>query len=188
MSGVYVPYHQRQNKAVDRQLFIDILQRVNRKISIQKALYVGFGGAYLEDFKLIHAVFGSKRMISLEMDESAWKRQKFNRPLSCINCLNMTSGDFINDLRGRTDGANNLVIWLDYASANGIGEQIQEFRTILPKLARYDVLKITINANPNTLHENQFDSDGKKLAQEELLKLRAEELKSRSRIHRSRCR
>ncbi|WP_407928292.1 O-methyltransferase, partial [Collimonas silvisoli] len=57
MSGAYVPYHLRQNKAVDRQLFVDLLTKLNRYKAIGDYSYVSFGGPYLEDFKLVHSHF-----------------------------------------------------------------------------------------------------------------------------------
>ncbi|MGZ5528135.1 MAG: O-methyltransferase [Limisphaerales bacterium] len=185
MSGAYVPYHQRQNKAVDRQLFIDLLQRVNRRVPITDAVYVGFGGAFLEDFKLAHTTFDIKKMISLEINEAAFARQRFNLPLGCITCLHMASGEFVSEYRNLIDKhaprAKSAIIWLDYASAGveALREQIQEFQSLISKMAKGDVLKITVNAAPRALLENEFDTDGKRHTAEKMRELRAAVLYSK---------
>lgn len=182
MSGAYVAYHQRQNKAVDRQLFIDILQKLNRRIPISDSIYVGFGGAFLEDFKLIHTVFGVKKMISLEINEAAYKRQQFNLPLACIECLNIPSGDFVSDFRNLIEAhaprAKNNVIWLDYAKAGAtaLREQLMEFEALLGKMAEGDILKITLNASPRPLFENEFDAEGRRLSVDAMKQRRSEAL------------
>lgn len=176
MSGAFVPYHQRQNKAVDRHVFIDLLTRVNRIRSIGEYKYVSFGGPFLEDFKLLHTHFGNTNLVSLEKNPVALGRQAFNRPLSCIDCKSIDSGTFVDGY----EAVENAIIWLDYAEANKTAEQFSEFQTILSKLMSYDILKITINANPNSLHrEGGFEKDGKRETLEACLNQRLSKLKLR---------
>jgi len=163
VSGALVPYHQRQNKAVDRHLFIDLLVRLNRRLPITDYTYVSFGGAFLEDFKLLHGAFGNRKLISLENDQMAWKRQQFNVPLSCIECLHKDSADFV----ATYSIEGNAIVWLDYASAGETRQQFNEFQALLPKLRRYDILKITFNANPNSLRDSRStDEAGKRETKE----------------------
>lgn len=147
MSGALVPYHQRQNKAVDRHVFIDLLGRLAHRLPIADYAYVSFGGAFLEDFKLIHAAFGNKHLISLEMDEVAWARQQFNLPLSCIKPIKTTAGEYIQGYALN----KNAIVWLDYAAAMQTRVQLEEFQALLKKLRTFDIVKITLNANPNSL-------------------------------------
>jgi len=59
-SGSTIPYHLRQNKAVERVLFEEQLKLVSTWLEsleatpIEKYRYIGFGGPFLEDFKSIH--------------------------------------------------------------------------------------------------------------------------------------
>jgi hypothetical protein len=176
VSGALVPYHQRQNKAVDRHLFVEILMRLNRRVPIAKYTYVSFGGAFLEDFKLMHAAFGNSKLISLEQNETAWKRQLFNLPLSCIQCLRQKSGDFVDTYAIAT----NAIIWLDYAAARKTREQLGEFQALLPKLREFDIVKITMNVNLDTLRSaGTRDQDGKIESAEVLGQKRFEELQRR---------
>lgn len=176
MSGALVPYHQRQNKAVDRQLFIDLLTRVNRYLPIADYNYYSFGGAFLEDFKLIHSHFGNEKLFSIENDATAFARQKFNLPLSCITCMKKDSSVFVDEFTSH----NNSIIWLDFAEASGTREQLQELQALLPKLLVGDVVKITLNANPGVLHgSKETKPDGKRETTEEINKLRLDKLKER---------
>ena len=82
MNRSFIPYHLRQNKAIDRNLFIELLRMINRRFLIRKYEYISMGGPFLEDFKGIHASTGISKMTSFEMDRNTFLRQKFNRHLS----------------------------------------------------------------------------------------------------------
>jgi hypothetical protein len=158
MSGENVPYHLRPNKFVERALFVELLTHVNAVQPIPDYLYVGFGGPYLEDFKVLHQQFGIKHMLSLEQEAWVHQRQQFNIPYSCVKCRNQTSGEFLADYDEavRPYGKKRKVlIWLDYAQANGTRRQLNEIRDLTPHLRLYDMLKVTLNANPNTLASEQ---------------------------------
>src|SRR6185312_1491718 len=87
----------RQNKHVERELFLDILAHVDRVRPIKSYLYVGFGGAYLEDFRVLHSHFGNTAMLSLEQESWVYDRQLLNIPYGCVKCRNMTSSQFIQE-------------------------------------------------------------------------------------------
>ncbi len=154
MSGARVPYHLRQNKHVERELFLDLLSHVGRKVHIGDYLYIGFGGPFFEDFKAIHSRLGIKEMLSIEMEGWVFKRQKNNIPYGLIKHKNINSSDLLKDMSvivAEFPKAKRLLCWLDYASPKGLPTQIAEVRTLLPKLERYDIVKVTFNANPSAL-------------------------------------
>jgi hypothetical protein len=154
MSGERIPYHLRPNKFVERALFLEVLGQVNSVQPIDAYLYVGFGGPYLEDFKVLHQHFGIKHMLSLEQEEWVYKRQKFNIPYSCVRCRHQSSAEFISSFDDtiHSYGRNRRVlIWLDYAAANELRAQLEEIRALIPRLQPYDMLKVTLNANPAVL-------------------------------------
>lgn len=149
MSGGQVAYHLRPNKAIERQIFVELLTRFHGFRAIYDYTYVGFGGPFMEDFRIIEGHFGVARMISLEGDAAVIERQKFNRPFTSIECRQQLSGEFIANYA--TDVSGNAIIWLDYAKANDRRAQLGEFQSLLTKLQAYDVIKITMNANVATL-------------------------------------
>lgn len=153
MSGEKIPYHLRPNKFVERALFVDLLAHINRYSQISDYLYVSFAGPYLEDFKVIHAAFGNRKMLSLEQSDWVYQRQQFNVPYGCVQCTNKTSQQFITDYTDilGTFGNPRALIWLDYAAADKMREQLTEFEALVAKLKQLDILKITVNANPSSI-------------------------------------
>lgn len=176
MSGALVPYHQRQNKAVDRHLFIDLLALVNRYKPISGYTYISFGGAFLEDFKLLHSQFGNVQLISLENDPVAWGRQQFNQPISCIQCVRQDSSTFITNY----SISGNAIFWLDFADAKRTRQQIEEFQSLLGKMQAYDIVKLTLNANPNVLRDSHStDEDDRRETSDVRNEKRLSELRRR---------
>lgn len=147
MSGSSIPYHLRHNKAIDRNLFVDLLSRVGRFRNISAYRYIGFGGPFLEDFKTLHAALRISKMISIEADENVSLRQKFNLPLSCMELRNDNSGEFIADF----DFYEDCIVWLDFTDPSKIGEQLAELEVLINKLQSGSVFKITLNAAASSL-------------------------------------
>ena len=143
MSGKIIPYHLRQNKAVDRYAFIELLARIDRFLPILEYRYIGFGGHSLEDFKYIHDRFGLKNMTSIESDEEVFKRQEFNQPSGCIDRINQGSSEFIDDYNRE----EKTISWLDYVEAAKLRTQVEEFQQVIIKSDIFDIIKITLNAN-----------------------------------------
>jgi len=144
MNAQTIPYHLRPNKAVERNLFMDLLSIVNAYKKISDYAYIGLGGPFLEDFKGMHESFEVKRMISIEMIESVHKRQLFNAPVNCIDFLKKFSGEFIDDYVSE----GNAIFWMDYSNPRETLTQLDEIRRLIPRLIPRDIVKITLNVNP----------------------------------------
>lgn len=162
-------YHLRPNKYVDRQIFAEVLKSLNRNIEIQDYTYIGMGSYMFDDFKLLHNTVGINQMISLETDPEVYKRATFNRPLKCIELIQQSTTDYIASMD--PDNCNH-VFWLDYTDPSGIGAQFDDFCRLISTLNEYDIIRITLNANPAAL--------GKPSSQDtDLWEYRLEELKDR---------
>lgn len=176
MSGTRVPYHLRLNKAVDRQLFLELLSRLQRHVDIVKYDYIGFGALFFEDFRAIHSTFGTRRMISLEPDATSYRRQLFSRPLSCIICRNQDSSSYIRTF----SSSRSTIHWLDYTDPNKLRDQLQDIETLLPKLDTGDILRVTFNANPEALGSTKTQKEnGEWCSTDEVRKARLEKLQER---------
>ncbi|WP_315768188.1 O-methyltransferase [Bradyrhizobium sp. SZCCHNR2012] len=156
MSGQAVPYHLRPHKTVDRRLFLDLLARFERWIPLDRYAYISMGAYPLEDHKLVHRVLGITRLIAFDMEPDIVARQKFNRPIDGCHCLHCKSGELIEKLDHvladcSCSDATGIVVWLDYTDPKQIGQQIREFQNLLGKLKAGDVVRVTINAHPNSL-------------------------------------
>jgi hypothetical protein len=147
MSGATIPYHLRQNKAINRNLFLELLARVGRWKNISDYAYVGFGGPYLEDFKQIHGGLRLSDMTSLDTSENTTKRQAFNAPVSGIKIRNQSSGEFLM----KHEFVTPSVVWFDYTAPSEIGTQLSETELLVRKLRAGDIAKITVNCSPETL-------------------------------------
>lgn len=146
-AGSSLPYRLRPNKAVDRELFLSLLMRLAPKLALEKYHYVGLGGPFLEDFRLIHGRVGIAKMTCIETEEQVHKRQLFNRPIASIECIHKSLEDYLDE----TNLDSPAIIWFDYTEPKGITSQIERFARTIGTVPIGSVLRITLNANPSSL-------------------------------------
>ena len=140
-------YKLRPNKAVDRELFIALLTRLSAPLRIENYHYVGLGGAFLEDFRMVHARLGITRMTSIDSDEQTHLRQRFNRPIESVECVHVELEDYLDE----TEFEVPVVLWLDFTDPKKIQSQIDLFARQVEELPIRSILRITLNANPSSL-------------------------------------
>lgn len=160
-AGSSLPYRLRPNKAVDRELFLSLLMRLAPKLALENYHYVGLGGPFLEDFRLVHARLGVAKMTCIEVEEQVHKRQLFNRPVATIECVHKNLDDFLDE----ADFDSPAIIWLDYTEPKNITTQIERFARTIGTVPIGSVLRITLNANPASLgkpdlHDISVESEG----------------------------
>jgi hypothetical protein len=146
-TGSSLPYRLRPNKAVDRELFLSLLMRLTPSLALERYHYVGLGGAFLEDFRLVHARLGITKMTCIETEEQVHRRQVFNRPIPSIVCVHSTLEDYLDE----HDFDTPAVIWFDYTEPKGITTQIERFARTIGTVPIGSVLRVTLNANPTSL-------------------------------------
>lgn len=146
-AGSSLPYRLRPNKAVDRELFLSLLLRLAPKLGLEKYHYVGLGGPFLEDFRMIHGRLGIAKMTCIETEEQVHKRQLFNRPVASIECINKSLEDYLDE----TDFDTPVVIWFDFTDPKGITTQVERFARTVGTVPIGSVLRVTLNANPGAL-------------------------------------
>ncbi len=146
-NGSSLPYQLRPNKAVDRELFLSLLARIAATLKLETYGYIGLGGPFLEDFRLIHARLGIRHMVCVEAEEIVHRRQLFNRPVDCVECIHSTLEDHLdsNEIEFPT------IIWFDYTDPCGITDQIERFSRTVGEVPVGSILRITLNANPSSL-------------------------------------
>ena len=145
--GSSLPYRLRPNKAVDRELFLGLLSRLAPVLQIERYRYVGLGGPFLEDFRLVHARVGIDDLVCVEAEKETHKRQEFNKPVDGVKCVHNTLEEYIDS----TDFGQPVVIWFDYTNPNKITDQIETFSRTIAEVPLNSVLRVTLNANPATL-------------------------------------
>jgi hypothetical protein len=154
MSGIDVPYHLRPNKYVDRQIFIDLLHRLDRVRPLYRSVYVSMGGKFLDDHKAIRFAFDLAGSVSIEKFGRVVPRQNFNKPFEDVDCLESESKDFVSgfsEFRSRYPEDANFVVWLDFVKPAERLIQLEEYSTLVGFGKPFDVFRITINANAETL-------------------------------------
>lgn len=149
MSGSSLPYHLRTNKAIDRQIFFDLLNNLHMPSKLQRYKYISLGGPMLTDHQSLHYQLGLTKLESIERDEAAFSRQNFNKPFGCIDCVKTSIADYVLNF----DEPEPVIVWLDYVDTKW-SQQFNECYELLSKLKAYDVFKVTFNANPATLIGN----------------------------------
>jgi hypothetical protein len=143
-------YHLRTNKAIDRFMFIEAIRRLVRPNEISEYTYYGFGGPYLEDFRLLHEHFPAMQMVSIEKFEEIYKRQKFHLPTGKIKLRRTDLQSFL----ARYDPRDKRsIFWLDYTGLEY--SQFEEFKLLLTKVTSGSVVKITLRATPNDFKSEQ---------------------------------
>lgn len=152
-NGSSLPYRLRPNKAVDRELFLSLLGRLAATLKIEAYQYVGLGGPFLEDFRLIHGRLGINDMVCIESEDDVHHRQKFNRPVDCIKCEHDTLENFLDC----TDFEKPVIIWFDYTDPGTITDQIERFSRTISEVPINSILRITVNANPTSLGKPNDD-------------------------------
>ena len=155
-TGSSLPYRLRPNKAVDRELFLSLLMRLATKLGLERYHYVGLGGPFLEDFRLLHSRLGIGRRRSgrsvgrltcVELELEVHKRQRFNRPVASIKCIHSTLEAFLD----RTTFLTPAIIWFDYTEPSGLATQVERFAQTVGTVPIGSVLRVTLNANPASL-------------------------------------
>lgn len=146
-AGSSLPYRLRPNKAVDRELFLSLLMRLAPSLVLERYHYVGLGGPFLEDFRLIHGRLGIAKMTCIETEEQVHKRQLFNRPIASIECVHKSLEDYLDE----TNLDSPAIIWFDYTEPKGITSQIERFARTIGTVPIGSILRVTLNANPSSL-------------------------------------
>lgn len=149
MSGSSLPYHLRTNKAIDRQIFFDLLNNLHMPSKLHLYKYISLGGPMLTDHQSLHYQLGLTKLESIERDEAAFSRQNFNKPFGCIDCIKTSIADYVLNF----DEQEPVIVWLDYVDTKW-SQQFNECYELLSKLKEFDVFKVTFNANPEMLTGN----------------------------------
>ena len=142
------PYHLRPNKSVDRLLLVEVIRKLETREDLDKYTYYGFGGPYLEEFRLLYELCPNIKMVSIEEDEQIYKRQRFHLPCANLKLINEQFSFFLAEYESKDEKS---VFWLDYTELKY--GAFDDFMTLLTKVTADSVIKITLRAKPNDFHD-----------------------------------
>jgi hypothetical protein len=139
-----VNYSLRPNKAIQRQIVFDGLERLDRSVPLGSAAYIGFGSIWFADFILAHRKLGVSDMISIENKPIGAVRGRFNAPFRTVTVEQGDSGPVLSLLVQRSElVARQWIVWLDYDG--GLSpEVLDDVRTIITHAAPNSVLLLTL--------------------------------------------
>ena len=149
------PYHLRVNKSVDRLLLVDAIRRLDRLHRLSEYTYYGFGGPYLDDFRLIYGLFPEIKMVSIEEDEDTCKQQEFHLPCKNLHLERATFKSFLARYEPRDEKG---IFWLDYT--NLCYGNFEDFMALLSKVPEDSMVKITLRAEPSDFFDQQNEIPG----------------------------
>jgi hypothetical protein len=143
------PYHLRTNKAVERLLFVEMLRKLDGHLptKIERYAYVGLGGPFLEDFALMHGMFGMLDLKSLETERHVRTRQEINLPCSRIKLTLDSTTVFVRDYVARR---KPQIIWFDYEWPDW-KKQLSECSDLIRNITPMSILKITLSGRTKHL-------------------------------------
>lgn len=139
-------YAQRPSKDVVRQMFVQMMGRLNKVDELRNYRYVGFGALEFLDFDLMHRYHAINDMISIEHDGTHGDRYEANKPYQCIEIM---PGSSLNMLP-KIDWSKLSIVWLDYESAL-VEDVFTDVGYLGAKLLPGSALAITLNAEPGRL-------------------------------------
>ncbi len=134
-------YSLRPNKAADRFILIDLLRCIGKESSLADFTYYGFGGPFLEDFKLIDEYFPEIRLVSIESSAHTYKRQEFHKFNKRIKLQKSSFDDF---LTHDYEPGTKDIFWLDYTDFTY--HRIQEFQRTISLVPYSSIIRITVQA------------------------------------------
>ena len=137
-------YRLRPNKAVERFLFVEAVQRMAQIKDLTEYTYYGFGGAFLEDFRIMNDFFPDLGLVSIEEKEEIIKRQEFHLPCRNLRLRHMPFRSFLASYVARGEKS---IFWLDYTRLQW--SEIDDFMSVLQKVEPWSMAKITVRSNPS---------------------------------------
>ncbi len=144
MSATTIPYHLRPNKTIEREIFLDLLGTLSPVFPLVDYQYVGFGGPFLEDFRLINKRVGLKSLSCIERDEDTHARQKFNCTSPNIS-FHLGKLEDVLPVLSLDQGPS--IVWLDYSDSRNLVGKMQSFVDLLSRCTENSIIKLTLVAD-----------------------------------------
>lgn len=143
-------YDLRPAKQVERRMIVDVLQELGEGgFHLRDYEYTGFGSIYFVDFILLHRLLGLRKLLSVEIAESAESRVQFNKPFGDVKVRMGAIGDVLPSL----DRDQRRILWLDY-DHRLIPTDLQDLVVAGQVLAPGSIVLITVDVEPRSEAES----------------------------------
>lgn len=134
-------YHLRPNKAIERVAFVEGIRLITRLERLSEYTYIGFGGPYLEDFRLLYELCPELKLISIEEDGETLKRQEFHLPCGALELKPTRFDSFLAQYEANDEKS---IFWLDYTGLEY--SHFEDLMVLLTKVAPNSMIKISLRA------------------------------------------
>jgi hypothetical protein len=143
-----INYPVRANKHVERQMLMELLQRLDRlPPRLASYRYVGFGGIYFTDFVQAHRYLGVDHMVSIEHNTPR-ERFAFNKPLACIDLRFGGADEHLPQLLAELREADAPgMFWLDYDGKMD-ADVLADIATLASGATPLTFAAVTVNCQP----------------------------------------
>ncbi len=132
-------YQLRRNKAIDRAILLEIIEKMAREVDLSRYTYIGLGGPFLDDIRLISNQFPELHYVSIERDQNTHKRQRFHSVCKTLRLVLGTTDAYL-DHEFETDTLS--IFWLDYLDL--LPSNLEEFATVLDLVGCPSIVKVTV--------------------------------------------
>ena len=136
-------YQLRPNKAIDRALLLKVIEIMDSKLcDLSNHTYIGFGGPFLDDMRLISQRFPQLSYVSIERDEDTHKRQRFHCNSKRLRFVHSTLDTYLKH-GFRSDTLS--IFWLDYVDDTS-PSVLEEFAEVIELVGCPSIVKVTVRA------------------------------------------
>lgn len=143
-----INYSIRPAKSIQQLLIFDSIKNViDRHLDLVDPIYVGLSSVWFTDFLKAHRILGIDHMISIEMDEIAFRRAIFNRPFHSVDVKRGHSTEVIQEMvEDARYSTRSWIVWLDY---DGILDEgvLDDMRQLVENAPVNSIILFTFNAH-----------------------------------------
>jgi hypothetical protein len=142
---------------VDREVFLNLLSHLNPRLPLKGYEYIGFGGPFLEDFRLVHNRIGMSKLTCVEQEEDVHSRQAFNR----LSYVTLVHNDMKSYLDSRDLSAQPSIVWLDFNS-KASAEEILLATRFARNCKCPSLIKLTLCSSPPSRPKKEKEESSSK--------------------------
>ena len=139
-----VNYALRPAKATVRHMVIEALAQLNSLEPVHSYRYIGMGSIFFKDFLLVHRRLGISDMVTIEGEDTAVQRVRFNCPLTCIRMLMQDTSHALPRINLKE---KPHIVWLDYEDRVNSGV-LADLEELVLKCAPSSAILISVNVAP----------------------------------------
>ncbi|KAA0922679.1 O-methyltransferase [Rhodococcus sp. ANT_H53B] len=139
----------RPSKSIEREVVFEATRALMSLFEVEPQFYLGFGSVWFADFHLAIRYFALNRLISIEMDEIAFKRAQYNKPYRHVEVHEGESAVVVPELLrgGLEDQAG--IFWLDFDSEID-EDKVNELTNLVQQAGDGSVVLATFNVVPGS--------------------------------------